>query len=562
MRSRNQNLYACKSLLIIVLIGLCFSCEEPTTRTEGVLRTAGEQAGELGAGEGGAGDAEAGSRSAGESGAGGGGAGEDIAGSESVAGDEAGEISAGDQVAGGPAPPDRDGDGVSDDLDAFPDDPNEFRDTDGDGIGDQGDEDDDGDGLSDDEEQRYGEDCRLSDHLNPDTDGDGILDGEDPYPRDPFPEFMLRARSDGLIDLFLSERDGSFREAVTVGNPIEYQGRRLGYDHFSIGDFDGDGIMDFLAHSEPLDEGLPDRFLFHFRRSVKADEFIRHEVGITPSLLVGVTADINGDYRFDLVRKEIVKPAGQNISHGEIQVYLNNLNPTATCVADPDPARGCFFTVLPAYSLDQIVQGEWIARIAAQAVNLTPSLDQHVDLSLAVYSSGGNAATRLFVLEGDGEGGFAPPRQVFVHNATGNQAPANTILFADFNGDEIGDLLVGFDDDGRSGEAWTYLGLGDGGFSQAAISALDLNPNDRSDPVTGEILGREASGRTFDFDFDGQMDLIIGVRHDSYQRPGQTRLYRGQGDGTFDPNYTVIGEASDAYARFAIPSPLCTQFSY
>ena len=44
---------------------------------------------------------------------------------------------------------DRDGDGIPNSLDAFPDDPNEWLDTDGDGISDNADLDDDNDGISD-----------------------------------------------------------------------------------------------------------------------------------------------------------------------------------------------------------------------------------------------------------------------------------------------------------------------------------------------------------------------------------------------------------------------------
>ena len=49
-------------------------------------------------------------------------------------------------------PVDTDGDGVPDDEDAFPDDPTEWDDTDGDGIGNNADPDDDGDGVPDDED--------------------------------------------------------------------------------------------------------------------------------------------------------------------------------------------------------------------------------------------------------------------------------------------------------------------------------------------------------------------------------------------------------------------------
>lgn len=75
--------------------------------------------------------------------------------------------------------PDTDGDGMYDDDDAFPDDPNEQADWDGDGLGDNEDLDDDNDGLSDVEEMAIG--------TNPcadDTDGDGVLDGNDVFPLD------------------------------------------------------------------------------------------------------------------------------------------------------------------------------------------------------------------------------------------------------------------------------------------------------------------------------------------------------------------------------------------
>ena len=82
--------------------------------------------------------------------------------------------------------PDSDGDGVPDDQDAFPIDPNETIDTDGDGIGNNADSDDDGDGMPDAWE--------IVNHLDPlvndaagDPDADGITnlkeyqEGTGPY---------------------------------------------------------------------------------------------------------------------------------------------------------------------------------------------------------------------------------------------------------------------------------------------------------------------------------------------------------------------------------------------
>jgi hypothetical protein len=67
-------------------------------------------------------------------------------------------------------PPDRDGDGVRDSSDAFPDDPKEQYDSDRDGIGNNADPDDDNDGLPDNKDPSP---------YNRDIDGDGILDGND-----------------------------------------------------------------------------------------------------------------------------------------------------------------------------------------------------------------------------------------------------------------------------------------------------------------------------------------------------------------------------------------------
>ena len=69
---------------------------------------------------------------------------------------------------------DTDGDGVSDDNDAFPDDPDETIDTDGDGTGDNADTDDDDDGTND-----VSDDFPTDPNETTDTDGDGIGNNAD-----------------------------------------------------------------------------------------------------------------------------------------------------------------------------------------------------------------------------------------------------------------------------------------------------------------------------------------------------------------------------------------------
>jgi hypothetical protein len=81
---------------------------------------------------------------------------------------------------------DIDSDGVVDDLDWFPYDPNENMDTDGDGKGDNRDEDDDNDEMPDEWEIKYDLDPKNPDDAEGDLDEDGISnldeyrDGTDP----------------------------------------------------------------------------------------------------------------------------------------------------------------------------------------------------------------------------------------------------------------------------------------------------------------------------------------------------------------------------------------------
>ena len=92
---------------------------------------------------------------------------------------------------------DTDGDGFQDAVDVFPNDPNEYIDTDGDGIGNNADTDDDGDGQSDELEITNGTDPLvanpapgdsdgdgLPDIIDPDDDNDGVIDSLDVFPLD------------------------------------------------------------------------------------------------------------------------------------------------------------------------------------------------------------------------------------------------------------------------------------------------------------------------------------------------------------------------------------------
>lgn len=101
---------------------------------------------------------------------------------------------------------DTDHDGVEDQFDAFPNNPFEYKDTDGDGIGDTCDPDADGDGVPDSRdafpllksETSDFDGDGIGDNSDPDDDNDGVPDVEDAFPRNP--REILDADGDGIGD--------------------------------------------------------------------------------------------------------------------------------------------------------------------------------------------------------------------------------------------------------------------------------------------------------------------------------------------------------------------------
>lgn len=139
---------------------------------------------------------------------------------------------------------DWDGDGVPNAEDAFPYDPAEHSDSDGDGVGDIEDEDADGDGILDGEDEDLfpGDPTEWSDF-----DGDGIGDNSDPD-----------IDGDGLANLD-EYREGTHPKRVDSDGDgfVDGEGGIVAVAGFSTGwDLDGDGYVDGeRGVSDPTDGG-------------------------------------------------------------------------------------------------------------------------------------------------------------------------------------------------------------------------------------------------------------------------------------------------------------------
>ena len=112
---------------------------------------------------------------------------------------------------------DSDGDGVIDTSDAFPNDPGEWRDIDGDGIGDNSD---------------------------PDIDGDGVPNSEDAFPQDAL--WSLDEDRDGI---------GDASDLFPADSRVAYDFDGDGIGDFLDDDIDGDGVANF-------DDAFPDAAAF------------------------------------------------------------------------------------------------------------------------------------------------------------------------------------------------------------------------------------------------------------------------------------------------------------
>jgi len=141
----------------------------------------------------------------------------------------------------------------------------------------------------------------------------------------------------------------------------------------------------------------------------------------------------------------------------------------------------------------------------------------------------------------------------------------NSLLFGDFDNNDVGDVITGLDDDGDAASAWFYPGTTEestyGIDSSACVEAFDLNPADEAGNENPGVSG-SAHNFDFDFDFDGMQDVIVGYRYqNSWTRPSKTLVLFGVGDGTFGAPVQVRDFPTSNYGNeFAVPKRVCARF--
>ena len=196
----------------------------------------------------------------------------------------------------GEAKPDTDNDGVVDPVDAFPNDPDEHSDYDGDGTGDKADEDDDGDGVTD------VDDLFPLDALDwADADADGVGDNTDAFPDDP--DEAYDQDGDGVGDNTDLFPDDPLDSVDTDNDGVGNNSDAFPFDTREWLDSDGDGVGDNLDDDADND-GVADThdvFPLDAARSDASSYRLQLASGANERISLSSAGDVDGDDRADIL---------------------------------------------------------------------------------------------------------------------------------------------------------------------------------------------------------------------------------------------------------------------
>jgi parallel beta-helix repeat protein len=290
----------------------------------------------------------------------------------------------------------------------------------------------------------------------------------------------------GSYDLYVEIISGAGDyqlKAAFAPTASKYEGQTV-----ASGDFNGDGILDFVA-SDGIHLGVGDGT---FAGSTSGLGLPAHDSYQIASRTIYV-GDYNGDGKLDVLMDEFYFDvfAGPAAINNNLLIVLGNADGTfqpATYVI------GHFGT------FGSVVTGDF-------------SNDGKTDVA---YASG----SQVSVLVSSGDGNFRSPETYQPSSASGI---ITRLVTGDFNGDGKLDLAALAD-----GSFLVSLGNGDGTFRPTVATSV---------PSYSDVALLDAN----DFDGDGKTDIAV-----SYANGNAILVFRGDGDGTFfDPDHYLLPTAAN-----------------
>jgi uncharacterized repeat protein (TIGR01451 family) len=295
-----------------------------------------------------------------------------------------------------------------------------------------------------------------------------------------------------LISLGYPAKSG----AVDFASPVSYP---VGTSPSAVvvGDFNGDGKPDIAV----ANSGSANVSVLLGNGDGTFKDALNSSAGPLPlALAVG---DFNGDHKLDLI---VISPGDTTTSTvGVANLLLGK-------------GDGTFQPPV------KIAAGQSPFSVAAEDLNG----DKKIDLVF-----GDQSDESLSVLLGNGDGTFQPARTI----SLGSSGQISSLVVADFNGDTNPDVVAA-----TPTGAVILAGHGDGTFQ-----------------ATGPVVASTSGGFLLagDFDNDQRVDLVGLARipppsgcHEFCVSPFSAVLYRGNGDGTFNPGVLVGSAFSSHSANF------------
>lgn len=329
--------------------------------------------------------------------------------------------------------------------------------------------------------------------------------------------------NDGLLDLFVSNHetprgvqeggilpyiyinngDGTFTDVIATSGITDQTNDTGAWQGVSIGDYDGDGILDIYISEPPYQGGgLAPSLDLLYKGNGGADptwSYVSSPAGILLARDYGECSffvDYDNDGLLDIFVKNIPNTVGET---GANTLYRNN-------------GDGTFSVVDGAAGLADATHGVTEGSIVSFA-------DYDNDGLMDVAFSGNGTAEALYHHNSDNT--FTD-----VTTSAGLTPMANSqgLAWGDYNNDGLLDLYVSRGDSNGKGNLHNslYRNNGDGTFTDVAMEAGVDDDTDTWAAVWG------------DYDNDGFLDLFVARPGAGVIGPGNANiLYHNNGDGTF-----------------------------
>lgn len=314
--------------------------------------------------------------------------------------------------------------------------------------------------------------------------------------------------------VYINDKDGTFTD-LGVASGLTGDGTPDNKDWLgiSLGDYTGDGILDFFAAEPPFQSGqgdvsdVPTRDVLY--KGIGDGTFVyKGDVaGLTITRNYGETGffvDYDNDGELDLFVKNMSTTTDPSVN----QMFKNNGNGTFTEIAD-------------AAGLSTAIGGNTEGTIVSFA-------DYDNDGAMDVIMGGNGSAEALYRNLGSS--------YIEVTGAAGLHPRSNTngLAWGDYNNDGFLDLYISRGKQSGNGDLGNslYKNNGDGTFSDATSAAGLVDNTNTWAAVWG------------DYDNDGFLDLFVARPGTTALGPGNANiLYHNNGNGTFTDVATAEGVA-------------------